>query len=114
MATITTNAGHLSVELGRWERLAALHGDVTVERRHVARARVSDTPFAELRGFRLPGTGVPGLIAMGRWRRRHGADFVLLRRGDRAVVIELAPGAPYRRLIVGCRDPEAVVAALGS
>jgi hypothetical protein len=68
---------------------------------------VSTTPFRDLRGIRAPGTGLPGVIALGTWRYRGGKDFAALYRGGPALVIEL-DGAEYRRLLVSAHDAVAL------
>jgi hypothetical protein len=113
MARITPDHAGIAIELTTLERIGALHGDVRLRTDQVVRARVSEDPFAELRGVRAPGTGVPRRLARGTWRHREGKDLVLLRRGRRAVVLDLADDAPFRRVLVGTTDPERIVAALG-
>lgn len=112
MARITTTPTALTVELTTTEKLAAVRGDVTVERANVRDVRVTDDTLREVKGLRLPGGAWPGRFAIGRWQRRHGADFVVARRGQRGVVVDLADGASFRRLIVAVDDPETTAAAL--
>ena len=67
--------------------------------------------FRSLRlGLRLPGTAVPGWIVAGSyWLPRGRWTFCCLHRGQRALVIELAPkSGKYHQVIVGLDDPEAV------
>lgn len=112
MATVRVDGSTMTVEMSGKEKLATWLGDLEVDRRLVTGATVSDDPFGELRGIRAPGVALPRTVAMGRWRSRSGTDFVLVRRGQRGVVIDLAPEARYRRLVLGVDDPEAVVAQL--
>jgi hypothetical protein len=99
MAQLTVDAETLSVRLSRWERLGALNAGPVVPRSQVRSARISETPFQELRGLRAPGTGMPRVIALGTWRYEGRRDFAAVYRRKPAVVIELE-GAPYERLIV--------------
>ncbi len=69
MAEIRIQDGDIIVQLGSLEKIGALHGDVRVPRSAVIAMRVVENPFAEIQGIRFPGTGVPGLIALGTWRR---------------------------------------------
>ena len=114
MAVLTVDSDHVTVGLEGIERLGTLHDSVTVLRADVTHARVVDEPFAEIRGIRAPGVAWPRRIAIGRWRRGRGKDLVVVRRGERAVLIELGGGARYRRLLVGAPDPDAVVAELSA
>ncbi len=104
--------GRVEVVLSQKERLAALRGDVSAALDEIAAVRVSPHPFGELRGIRAPGTGVPGVIAIGTWRHRGGKDFVAIYRRRPAVVVELAAGSEFERFIVGVEDPDETVARI--
>jgi hypothetical protein len=70
-------------------------------------------PWSALRGIRSPGTGIPGVAAYG-VRRLTGAapDFAAVHGRGPAVRVELAPDAPFGRLLVTVADPESTVAAV--
>jgi hypothetical protein len=91
-------------------RLWALHSGVDVPLDHVVDVGVSDRK-AVLRGFRAPGTHVPGFMTAGTYRSRGEKDLWMVGRAQRVLVIELA-GEPYRHLVVQVEDPEAGVEAL--
>jgi hypothetical protein len=112
VATVEVSGPRIRVRLSPKERLAALRGDVSAALGEIADVRVSPHPFSELRGVRAPGTGMPGVIALGTWRHRGGKDFVAIYRGRPAVVVALVPGAEFQRLVVGVEDPDATVAAI--
>ena len=90
-----------------WEPFAAIY---TFLVRRVRAARVVDKPFAEIQGFRSPGTRVPGIMALGTWRRPGGdRDFVAVYCGERGIVVEVDPKASsYRRVILSSKDPDGV------
>jgi hypothetical protein len=112
VAKLVLAGGRVEVVLSQRERLAALRGDVSVDVGEIVDVRVSSHPFSELRGVRAPGTGMPGVIALGTWRHRGGKDFAAIYRGKPAVVLELAPGAEFGRITVGVDDPDAAVATI--
>ncbi len=60
---------------------------------------------AAVRGLRAPGTGVPGRVALGTWRRWHGKDFVAAYRHDPGVVIDLVD-QPYDRVVISGPTPD--------
>ncbi|MEY2566356.1 MAG: hypothetical protein QOE35_885 [Actinomycetota bacterium] len=111
MAVMRIDGDDLVVELTGWEKAGALRGDVRVPRRSVREVRLVDDAMAAVKGLRAPGTGWPGVIALGTWRRRGAKDFVAAYRHRPGVVVEL-DGAPFARLIVSTDDPAAVVEAL--
>jgi hypothetical protein len=101
----------LVVKLNDLEKVGALRGEVRVPVQSVRTARMTEEPFRELRGVRAPGTGLPGVIALGTWRYSGGRDFAAVYRGSPAVIVEL-DGADYKRLIVSEHDAAEVAAEL--
>ena len=111
MAQILIEADALVVRLNAWERLGAFRGDVRVPRAAVTNARVVLDPWTELRGIRAPGTGIPGVIALGTRLGRFGRDFAVVYGHRPGIVIECTNTA-FRRLIVTDGDPESLARAL--
>ncbi len=112
MAAIRISGGNLIVKLSHLEKAGAMRGDVQVPVSAVRTVRVVDDPWKELKGVRAPGTGWPGVIALG--TRRGGAggkQFAAVYRHRRAIVIELV-GADFVRLIVSLNDPDGVAARI--
>jgi hypothetical protein len=63
-------------------------------------------------GLRLPGTSVPGVIRAGSYGTGPTRDFWLVRRAEQLLVLELEPGAPYRRVVLEVPDPHGEVLRL--
>jgi len=112
MATLVREGDDIVVRLNDLEKAGAMRGDVRVPAASVRGVRVTLTPFRELRGLRAPGTGFPGVIALGTWRWRGGKDFAAVYRGGPAVVVDLA-GAEFARLLVSEHDAARVAESLG-
>ena len=110
MAELRIEDETVVVHLSRAEKFGALGGDLHLPRSAVRVARVVDKPFAEIQGFRSPGTRVPGIMALGTWRRRGGdRDFVAVYCGERGIVVEVDPNASsYLRVILSTKDPDGV------
>jgi hypothetical protein len=113
MALLRRIGDELVVTLNDLEKTGALRGDVHVPFSAVRSVRVSTSPFVDLQGMRAPGTGIPGVIALGTWRSKGAKDFVAVYRGGPAVVVELE-GAEFRRLVVSAHDAVAVAESLRS
>jgi hypothetical protein len=64
-----------------------------------------------LRGWRAPGTHLPGVMTAGTFRSRGEKDLWMAGRAARLLVIELH-GETYRHVIVQVEDPEAATEAL--
>jgi hypothetical protein len=110
VARLELNGSTLRVRLSPLERLGAVIGeDPRVELAAVRSARATTDPWAELRGIRAPGTGVPGLIALGSRRSRAGRDFAAVYRRGPGVVVD-CEGAPWARIVVSSGEAEAVAA----
>jgi hypothetical protein len=100
------------LHLSLLERIGGMvGGDIDVPRSAVTAVRVAADPSRELRGIRSPGTGWPGVIALGHRRGKGVHDFAAVYRNRPSIVVELR-GQRFDRLVVSCDDPEAVAAAI--
>ena len=113
VAEVVVDHREIIVRLSWLEKLGAFRGNVRVPAASVEVARVVEDPWRELRGIRAPGTGLPGVIALGTRRGRFGRDFAAVYGKGPGVVIELGDG-PFSRLVVSSDDPKRLVAALGN
>jgi hypothetical protein len=111
MAKVRVESDGLFVRLSFWEQLGALRGDLRVPRAAVTNARVVPDPWTELRGIRAPGTGIPGVIALGTRRGRFGRDFAAVYGHRPGIVIECS-NTTYRRLVLTVGNPDALADAL--
>ena len=69
MSSITIRDGALHIELTVPERVLSLHdASIDVPLAHVTGVRVVRDVLAQLRGLRMPGAGIPGVLAIGTWR----------------------------------------------
>ena len=96
MARLIIDGPDLVVGLSWLEKLGAFRGDVRVP----------------LRAVRSPGTGVPGVIALGTRHYAGGRDFAALRGRGPAVRVDLDGQSTFARLVVSVRDTRSTVAAI--
>jgi hypothetical protein len=108
MANVAIEGSDLVVQLSFWEKIGALRSGVRVSLGSVRQARATSEPWAELRGIRAPGTGIPSVIMLGTTRGGFGKDFCAIYRGKPAVIVDLA-GEEFRRLLLSVEQPEALV-----
>ena len=111
MAMLRVSDNELRVELTTREKVAGLHGDISVPIAAVRDVSVEDDALATVRGLRAPGLAIPGRTKIGTWRRRGSRAFVVARRGVPAVRVALE-GAGPDELILSTRDAEAVAGAV--
>jgi hypothetical protein len=111
MGRLNVEGEDLVLNLSGWEKLEGFHGNIRVPVSSVRDVRCSDDPWSELRGIRAPGTGVPGVIAVGTRRGGGSRDFAAVHGQGPAVVVELE-GADYGRFVVTEEDAESAAADL--
>src|ERR1700684_3090998 len=107
MASLIVEGADLVVKMAEIEKFEAMHTDLHVPLATVRAVRVVDDAWPELRGIRAPGTGIPGVIAVGTRRGSFGKDFAVVHGRAMAVVVDL-DGASYSRLIVTTPDAKTV------
>ncbi|HVC40706.1 MAG TPA: hypothetical protein VND54_01880 [Candidatus Saccharimonadales bacterium] len=111
MASLIVDGADLVVKMSEVEKFEAVHPDVRVPMSALRAVRVVDDAWPELRGIRAPGTGIPGVIAVGTRRGSFGKDFAVVHGKAPAVVVDLMH-ADYARLVVTTPDTESVAAEI--
>jgi hypothetical protein len=111
VAHFSVEDGDLVLHLTGLEKMEGLHGDIKVPRSSVRVVRWVADAWPELRGIRAPGTGFPGVIAVGTRRGSGTKDFAVVHGKRPAVVVDL-DGAEYNRLVVTDDRAEARAAEL--
>ena len=111
MAALIVDGSDLVVQMSDLEKFEAIHSDVRVPLAAVHTVRAVDDAWPWLRGIRAPGTGIPGVIAVGTRRGSFGKDFAVVHGQAPAVIVELA-GADYGRLVVTTPDADGVAAEI--
>lgn len=112
MARLAVDGSELTLALNPMERLGAMHGSVRVPVANIAAVDVSNPVWGEIQGMRMPGTGLPGVIALGTWRYNGGKDFVAV-YGRSGVVVTLT-GSEWNRLLVSSRAPRRLCQEINS
>lgn len=107
MSAVSLTATELTVELTPAEKVAGLHGDVTVPLTAIAGVDVVPDALAAAHGLRAPGLSLPGARKIGTWRTKDGAEFVVAGRGQAGVRLTLT-GQKLTSLLVGDDDAEAL------
>lgn len=111
MANVVVRGDELRVELTWLEKLAALHGDISIPLSAVTGSEVVDRPVSAVTGMRAPGLAIPGRTKIGTWRAPGRRIFAVARSRTPAVRIDLS-GQKYDQLIVSLPDAAAVAAQL--
>ena len=105
----------LIIRLTAAEKLAALHGDLTVNGVAIRGAAVAEKKWWTTLGMRVPGTAIPGLIIAGTYLQKGDRAFVswTRKRGlplEITLAAKMAPearGTRYTRIFLGVDDAQA-------
>lgn len=114
MAKVTIKDDHLQVSIGAFEAVQALRASFGVPLACVMGA-TEDPNFISAGGlgFRSPGTGLPGVIARGTFRKPGEKTLSLWGRNQEIVVIQLT-NHKLDRIIVGCEDAKSLAAIINN
>lgn len=111
MAKLTVNKESLQIALSFWERLGSLSRNSTIQRSDITSVEAVQKVTLDIFGFRIAGTGLPGLALLGHFRKSKKRMMVYWVRGQQALILDLKSG-PYQRMIIGCADSEALAKEL--
>jgi hypothetical protein len=115
MAELRVDDGELVLHLTKVEKLEGAHGDLRVPLSAVSSVEVLDDAHAPV-GIRAGvkvGTRIPGVIEVGSVLGRTKRIFAAVHHDTpRGLRVSLSNGSSYDEWIVGCIDPEAVLAGL--
>ncbi len=111
MSRLIVEGDELVLGLSTVEKVEGMHGDIRVVLSCIRDVRAVDNAWSELRGIRAPGTGIPGVIAVGTRRGRGFKDFTVVHGRGPAVVVDLE-GVSFDRLVVSQDDAEVAAADL--
>ncbi len=112
MAKVTIKNNRLQVSIGAFEAVQALQSTFSLPLTSVLGA-TEDPNFirAGSLGVRAPGTGLPGVVARGTFRKSGDRTLSLWSRNQEVVVIQLSDHK-WDRLVVGCEDAKSLVALI--
>ena len=100
MAEIEIGNGELTIQLNKQEMVGALRkSSVVVPLESIIEVTRLDRARDGIRGIRAPGTGLPGVIALGTWRHSSGKDFIAVYRNGPGYALELTH-QEFERIVI--------------
>ena len=105
--TLAVEADCLHVRLGFWDALYCVRRSLRVPLDHIQGVAAVPTEQVPRTGMRLPGASIPRVIRAGSYGTGSQRDFWDVRRGRQLLVVEMLPGADYRRIVLEAPDPRA-------
>jgi len=107
-ATITIGAGVMTVVMQGFDKLWSMKSQLDIPLEHVRGALFDPAIVHESKGWRGPGSNLPGVITAGTFHQHGELIFWDVHHGDNAVVIDLEHDT-FSRLVVEVDDPLATV-----
>jgi hypothetical protein len=111
VARLDVDGDELVLDLSGLEKAEGFHGSIRVPVSAVRDLRYVEDPWSELRGMRAPGTGLPGVVAVGTRRGSGYKDFAAIHGKGPGILVELE-GAEFERLVVSADDASEAAALL--
>jgi hypothetical protein len=113
MVEIEVREGNLEIQVLGLHKVWALKSRLTVPMASVKGVRRLEPNEARgwWKGWRVPGTHVPGVLVAGTFLFGGERNFWDVRRGERSIAVELS-GAPYDHLYIEVENPDAALALL--
>ena len=111
VAKLSVADGALKIELGFWERLGSFSRNQSIRISDIAEVSYMEKVSMYIFGYRVIGTGLPGVVVLAHFRKSKKRMMVYWVRGQQALILDLKSG-PYKRMIIGCSDAKALAKEL--
>jgi hypothetical protein len=112
MVSVTVAGDRAVFEVEGWDKLWALRSRLEIPLTHITDATCDPDQVGRWwHGWKVMGTDMPGLFAMGTFYYHHELVFWDVRDPARTVIVSL-DHERYKKLIIEVADPDAVVASL--
>jgi hypothetical protein len=111
MAAVSIHGSDLTIDIQGMDKLWTFKSRLTIPISHVRGASADPTVLSQSKGWRGPGTHVPGLVVAGTFHPEGQKVFWDVHDENKAIVIELEDDT-YQRLVIEVDDPGAAVALI--
>jgi hypothetical protein len=111
VANLVISDDSVTFQLSPGEKAEALHGDLTLPRSAITGVRAVSSSMDEVHGFKLVGSGIPGVMMVGSFKGGDGSTFALCHGNGPGLVLDLT-GQHYDRIVLTIDNPEQVAAEL--
>jgi hypothetical protein len=113
MAKVIIKNNEFQVLIGALETIQALQGSFSLPLSSVRGATEDPNYIRAGIGIRSPGTGFPGFIAKGTFRKI-GEKTLALWRKDQEIVVVVLENAKWDRLVIGCEDAKELASQINN
>ena len=108
MVSITPTEDSFVFEVIGMHKLWALKSKITVARKNVVSAQLDTDPVPFWKGFRAPGTEVPGIIAAGTFYQNGRNFWDVMNRSRKTIIVNLE-NEYYQKLIIDVKYPQTAI-----
>lgn len=112
MVTINTTENDFVFEIKGWHKIWALKSHITIAKENIVKAYQNEKFFTFWKGFRLPGTEIPGLITAGSFYKDEWRFWDVCNKKN-AIIIELQ-NSEFKKLIIEVANPETALNLLNT
>lgn len=109
---IRVERDHLVVALRGWDAIYCCRRRVEAPLSEIEGVGLYARDRVPVEGPRLPGASFPGVIRAGSFGVGDRRDFWDVRRGQQVLVVQMKPGAEFRRLVLEVPEPQEKLAQL--
>lgn len=113
MANVSVENQKLVVSIGALEAIQALQRSFSIPLSSVRGATEDPNYIRAGLGFRSPGTGLPGVVAKGTFRKIGEKSMSLWSRDQEIVVVALV-NAKWDRLVLGCDNAKVLASMINN
>lgn len=100
----------LTFEIQGWHKLWAFENQITVRQDQITKAYQDETAIKFWKGFRYPGTEIPGLIAAGTFYQ-NGKNFWDVCDKSKSIIVELQ-NHTFKKLFIEVPNTEKTLALI--
>jgi hypothetical protein len=104
VARLLVEDDQLVLHLSWREKVGGFHGNIRVPLSAIRSVSTPDNAWMAMRGWRMAGVAIPGLIAMGTRRHGEGFDFTMVRKQRPVVQVDMNGPPRWQRLMVSVPD----------
>lgn len=113
LAELIRDDDSLTLKLTGGEKAEGVHGNIRIPVTSVRRVEILDDVIHAVHGLRAPGTGIPGMVAVGTFRSASETIFAVVHHQNKRGVKVSLVNAHFDALIIGSDNPEGLVESLG-
>lgn len=111
MITVSMNNQDMILTVEGLHKVWALKSQMSIPKQQVVSARINHNEITKPKGWRAPGTYIPGLITAGTYRAIGNKVFWDVVHYDQSIIVDLRD-SDYQQLILEVKNPEAIVAEI--